>query len=249
MRVDGRKKDQLRRIKMTRNYTKYAEGSVYIEVGDTKVLCNVSVEEKAPPFLKGTGQGWITAEYNMLPRATGTRKVRDIARMKVDGRSMEIQRLIGRALRSVVDLKALGERTLWIDCDVIQADGGTRTSAISGAFVAMVDAVNKLHKIRPFKVYPIRSFVAATSVGVVNEEKFLDLCYEEDSNAKVDMNIIMTNEGGVVEIQGTGEESPFSRNELNELLDLGEKGIKQMIQAQKDVLKMDALWIGTGGNK
>ncbi len=249
MRVDGRKKDQLRRIKMTRNYTKYAEGSVYIEVGDTKVLCNVSVEEKAPPFLKGTGQGWITAEYNMLPRATGTRKVRDIARMKVDGRSMEIQRLIGRALRSVVDLKALGERTLWVDCDVIQADGGTRTSAISGAFVAMVDAVNKLHKIRPFKVYPIRSFVAATSVGVVNEEKFLDLCYEEDSNAKVDMNIIMSNEGGVVEIQGTGEESPFSRNELNELLDLGEKGIKQMIQAQKDVLKMDALWIGTGGNK
>lgn len=249
MRVDGRKKDQLRRIKMTRNYTKYAEGSVYIEVGDTKVLCNVSVEEKAPPFLKGTGQGWITAEYNMLPRATGTRKVRDIARLKVDGRSMEIQRLIGRALRSVVDLKALGERTLWVDCDVIQADGGTRTSAISGAFVAMVDAVNKLHKIRPFKVYPIRSFVAATSVGVVNEEKFLDLCYEEDSNAKVDMNIIMTNEGGVVEIQGTGEESPFSRNELNELLDLGEKGIKQMIQAQKDVLKMDALWIGTGGNK
>lgn len=249
MRVDGRKKDQLRRIKMTRNYTKYAEGSVYIEVGDTKVLCNVSVEEKAPPFLKGTGQGWITAEYNMLPRATGTRKVRDIARLKVDGRSMEIQRLIGRALRSVVDLKALGERTLWVDCDVIQADGGTRTSAISGAFVAMVDAVNKLHKMRPFKVYPIRSFVAATSVGVVNEEKFLDLCYEEDSNAKVDMNIIMTNEGGVVEIQGTGEESPFNRNELNELLDLGEKGIKQMIQAQKDVLKMDALWIGTGGNK
>ena len=249
MRVDGRKKDQLRRIKMTRNYTKYAEGSVYIEVGDTKVLCNVSVEEKAPPFLKGTGQGWITAEYNMLPRATGTRKVRDIARLKVDGRSMEIQRLIGRAIRSVVDLKALGERTLWVDCDVIQADGGTRTSAISGAFVAMVDAVNKLHKMRPFKVYPIRSFVAATSVGVVNEEKFLDLCYEEDSNAKVDMNIIMTNEGGVVEIQGTGEESPFNRNELNELLDLGEKGIKQMIQAQKDVLKMDALWIGTGGNK
>ncbi|MBE6051199.1 MAG: ribonuclease PH [Clostridium sp.] len=249
MRVDGRKKDQLRHIKITRNYTKYAEGSVYIEVGDTKVLCNVSVEEKAPPFLKGTGQGWITAEYNMLPRATGTRKVRDIARLKVDGRSMEIQRLIGRALRSVVDLKALGERTLWVDCDVIQADGGTRTSAISGAFVAMVDAVNKLHKHRPFKIYPIRSFVAATSVGVVNGEKLLDLCYEEDSNAKVDMNIIMTDEGGIVEVQGTGEESPFNRSELNELLDLGEKGIKQMIQAQKDVLKMDSLWIGTGGNK
>lgn len=249
MRIGGRKKDQIRHINIIRNYTKYAEGSVYIEVGDTKVICNVSVEEKSPPFLKGTGEGWITAEYNMLPRATGTRKVRDIARLKVDGRSMEIQRLIGRALRSVVDLKALGERTLWIDCDVIQADGGTRTTSISGAFVAMVDAINKLHKVKPFKVYPIRNFVAATSVGIVGDEKLLDLCYEEDSKAKVDMNLIMTDESNFVEIQGTGEESPFSRVELNELLDLGEKGIKQMIQAQKDVLKMDSLWIGTGGNK
>ncbi|MDS0528524.1 ribonuclease PH [Clostridium sp. SHJSY1] len=249
MRINGRKKDQIRHINIIRNYTKYAEGSVYIEVGDTKVICNVSVEEKAPPFLKGTGEGWITAEYNMLPRATGNRKVRDIARLKVDGRSMEIQRLIGRALRSVVDLKALGERTLWIDCDVIQADGGTRTTSISGAFVAMVDAINKLHKVKPFKVYPIRNFVAATSVGIVDNEKLLDLCYEEDSKAKVDMNVIMTDESNFVEIQGTGEESPFSRAELNELLDLGEKGIKQMIQAQKDILKMDSLWIGTGGNK
>ncbi|MBD7913120.1 MULTISPECIES: ribonuclease PH [Clostridium] len=249
MRIDGRKKDQIRHINMTRHYTKYAEGSVYIEVGDTKVLCNVSVEEKAPPFLKGTGEGWITAEYNMLPRATGNRKVRDIARLKVDGRSMEIQRLIGRALRSVVDLKALGERTLWVDCDVIQADGGTRTTSISGAFVAMVDAINKLHRTKPFKVYPIRNFVAATSVGIVDNEKLLDLCYEEDSKAKVDMNLIMTDEGSFVELQGTGEESPFSRTELDELLNLGEKGIKQMIQAQKDVLKMDSLWIGTGGNK
>ncbi len=248
MRVDGRKKEQLRNIKITRHYTKYAEGSVYIEVGDTKVICNVSVEEKAPPFLKGTGEGWITAEYNMLPRATGTRKIRDIARLKVDGRSMEIQRLIGRALRSVVDLKALGEKTLWVDCDVIQADGGTRTTAISGAFVALVDAVNKLHKMRPFKVYPIRNFVAATSVGIVGDEKLLDLCYEEDSKAKVDMNLIMTDEGKFVEIQGTGEENPFSREELNELLEVGEKGIKHMIQAQKDALKKDALWIGTGGN-
>lgn len=248
MRVDGRKKEQLRNIKITRHYTKYAEGSVYIEVGDTKVLCNVSVEEKAPPFLKGTGEGWITAEYNMLPRATGTRKVRDIARLKVDGRSMEIQRLIGRALRSVVDLKALGERTLWVDCDVIQADGGTRTTAISGAFVALVDAVNKLHRVRPFKIYPIRNFVAATSVGIVNDEKLLDLCYEEDSKARVDMNLIMTDEGNFIEIQGTGEKNPFSRVELNNLLELGEKGIRHMIQAQKDVLKMDSLWIGTGGN-
>lgn len=249
MRIDGRKNDQLRHIKVTRNYTKYAEGSVFIEVGDTKVLCNVSVEEKVPPFLKGSGEGWITAEYNMLPRSTGTRKVRDIARLKIDGRTMEIQRLIGRALRSVVDLKALGERTLWIDCDVIQADGGTRTTSISGAFIALVDAVNKLHKAKPFKVYPIRSFVAATSVGVLNGEKILDLCYEEDSKAAVDMNVIMTDEGEFVEVQGTGEENPFTRSELNELLDLAEKGAKNMIQIQKEALKMDALWIGTGGNE
>lgn len=248
MRIDGRKNEQIRPVKVTRNYTKYAEGSVYIEVGDTKVLCNVSVEEKVPQFLKGSGEGWITAEYNMLPRSTGTRKVRDIARLKLDGRTMEIQRLIGRALRSVVDLKALGERTLWIDCDVIQADGGTRTTSISGAFIAMVDAINKIHKTKPFKVYPIRNFVAATSVGILKGEKILDLCYEEDSKAMVDMNIIMTDEGEFVEVQGTGEEKPFSRAELNELLDLGEKGIKQMIQVQKDSLKMDALWIGTGGN-
>ena len=159
---------------------------------------------------------------------------------------MEIQRLIGRALRSVVDLKALGERTLWVDCDVIQADGGTRTTSITGAFIALVDAVNKIHKAKPFKVYPIRSFVAATSVGIVAEEKLLDLCYQEDSKAKVDMNIVMTDDYNIVEVQGTGEESPFSRSELSELLDLGEKGIKNMIQIQKDALKMDALWIGTG---
>ncbi len=247
MRCDGRKNDQVRQTKVTRNYTKYAEGSVYIEVGDTKVLCNVSIEDKVPPFLKGSGEGWITAEYNMLPRSTGTRKIRDIARLKIDGRTMEIQRLIGRALRSVVDLKALGEKTLWIDCDVIQADGGTRTTSITGAFIAMVDAVNKLHKEKPFKVYPIRSFVAATSIGIVNGEKVIDLCYEEDSNAKVDMNVIGTEEGEFVEVQGTGEESPITRMELNELLDLGEKGLKQMIAIQKNTLKMDALWIGTGG--
>ncbi|MCI5726952.1 MAG: ribonuclease PH [Clostridium sp.] len=247
MRIDGRKNDQSRSVKITRQYTKYAEGSVFIEVGDTKVLCNVSVEEKVPPFLKGTGEGWITAEYSMLPRATDNRKNRDISRLKMDGRSMEIQRLIGRALRSVVDLKALGERTLWVDCDVIQADGGTRTTSITGAFIALVDAVNKIHKAKPFKVYPIRSFVAATSVGIVAEEKLLDLCYQEDSKAKVDMNIVMTDDYNIVEVQGTGEESPFSRSELSELLDLGEKGIKNMIQIQKDALKMDALWIGTGG--
>lgn len=246
MRIDGRKKEQIRNVKITRGYTKYAEGSVLIEVGETKVICTASIEDKVPPFLKGSGEGWITAEYNMLPRSTQTRKARDIARLKVDGRSMEIQRLIGRALRSVVDLKALGEKTIWIDCDVIQADGGTRTTSISGAFVALVDAVNKIHREKPFKVYPIRNFVTAISVGIVNDEKLIDLCYEEDSNAKVDMNIIMTDENEFVEIQGTGEESPFSRNDLNDLLALGEKGARQMIQCQKDALKKDSLWIGTG---
>ena len=249
MRIDGRKNDQVRHTKVTRNYIKHAEGSVLIEVGDTKVICTASIEDKVPPFLKGTGEGWITAEYNMLPRSTATRKVRDIARLKLDGRTMEIQRLIGRALRSVVDLKALGEKTIWIDCDVIQADGGTRTTSITGAFIALVDAVNKIHKQKSFKVYPIRKFVCATSVGIVGEEKLLDLCYEEDSNAKVDMNIIGTDDGQFVEIQGTGEEAPFTRSDLNEILDLGEKGIKQMIQLQKDCLKMDALWIGTGESK
>ena len=249
MRIDGRKNDQVRHTKVTRNYIKHAEGSVLIEVGDTKVICTASIEDKVPPFLKGTGEGWITAEYNMLPRSTATRKVRDIARLKLDGRTMEIQRLIGRALRSVVDLKALGEKTIWIDCDVIQADGGTRTTSITGAFIALVDAVNKIHKQKSFKVYTIRKFVCATSVGIVGEEKLLDLCYEEDSNAKVDMNIIGTDDGQFVEIQGTGEEAPFTRSELNEILDLGEKGIKQMIQLQKDCLKMDALWIGTGESK
>ena len=249
MRIDGRKNDQVRHTKVTRNYIKHAEGSVLIEVGDTKVICTASIEDKVPPFLKGSGEGWITAEYNMLPRSTATRKVRDIVRLKLDGRTMEIQRLIGRALRSVVDLKALGEKTIWIDCDVIQADGGTRTTSITGAFIALVDAVNKIHKQKSFKIYPIRKFVCATSVGIVGEEKLLDLCYEEDSNAKVDMNIIGTDDGEFVEIQGTGEEAPFTRSELNEILNLGEKGIKQMIQLQKDCLKMDALWIGTGESK
>ena len=248
MRSDNRKNNNVRHTKITRNYIKHAEGSVLIEVGDTKVICTASIEDKVPPFLKGTGEGWITAEYNMLPRSTATRKVRDIARLKQDGRTMEIQRLIGRALRSVVDLKALGEKTIWIDCDVIQADGGTRTTSICGAFVALVDAMNKLHKHKPFEVYPIRKFLCATSVGIVGDEKLLDLCYEEDSKAKVDMNVIGT-DGEFVEIQGTGEEAPFTRAELNELLDLAEKGIKQMIHIQKDALKMDALWIGTGERK
>ncbi|HEY5561782.1 MAG TPA: ribonuclease PH [Clostridiaceae bacterium] len=249
MRLNSRKKDQVRPVKITRGYTKFADGSVLIEVGYTKVICTATIEDKVPPFLKGCGEGWITSEYNMLPSSTKTRKIRDISKLKIDGRTMEIQRLIGRALRSVVDLKALGERTIWIDCDVIQADGGTRTSSITGAFVALVDAVNKLHKRSPFQVYPIRSFVSAISVGIVKGEKLLDLCYEEDSSAQVDMNIVMTDAGEFVEIQGTGEERPFSKKDLDELLSLGEKGTKNLIQIQKDTLKMDSLWIGTGESK
>lgn len=249
MRFDGRKFNQMRPVNIIRNYTKYAEGSVYIEVGDTRVICNVSIEDKVPIFLRGKGEGWITCEYNMLPRATQIRKIRDATRGKIDGRTMEIQRLIGRALRSVVDLKALGEKTLWVDCDVIQADGGTRTTAITGAFIAIVDAVNKLHRKKNFKVYPIRKYLSAISVGIVNNEKLLDLCYAEDSNAQVDMNIVMTDDGEFVEIQGTGEEKPFSRKDLNQLIDLGENAIKKMIEIEKRSLKMDALWIGTGEKK
>ncbi|WP_368488994.1 ribonuclease PH [Clostridium sp. BJN0013] len=249
MRVDGRKCNQIRPVKITRNYTKYAEGSVLIENGDTKVICTASIEDKVPPFLKGKGEGWITCEYNMIPRATQVRKARDINRGRIDGRTMEIQRIIGRALRSVVDLKAIGEKTIWVDCDVIQADGGTRTASISGAFVALVDAVNKLHRQNPFTIYPIRDFVSAISVGIVNDTRMLDLCYLEDSKAKVDMNVVMTDSGEFVEIQGTGEQNPFTREDLKELLLLAEKGIKNMISAQKDSLKMDSLWIGTGGEQ
>lgn len=248
MRIDGRKNDQMRSAKITRNYTKYAEGSVLIEVGDTKVICTASIDDKVPPFLKGTGEGWITAEYSMLPRSTQTRKQRDASKGKQDGRSMEIQRLIGRSLRSVVDLKAIGEKTIWIDCDVIQADGGTRTSSITGSFIALVDAVNTMHKQIPFEIYPIRNFVSAISVGILDDEKILDLCYAEDSNAIVDMNVVMTDEGDFIEVQGTGEKNPFSRKDLNELLALGEKGTKQLIQMEKDVLKLDSLLIGTGNH-
>jgi ribonuclease PH len=239
----------MRNIKLTRNYTKYAEGSVLVEVGETKVICTASIEDKVPPFLKGTGEGWITCEYNMLPRSTQVRKSRDIAKLKIDGRTMEIQRLIGRALRSVVDLKALGEKTIWIDCDVIQADGGTRTASINGAFVALIDAINKLHKLTAFNVYPVRNFVGAISVGILDGETILDLCYEEDSKAKVDMNVVMTDEGAFIEVQGTGEESPFTRAELDGMLEMAEKGIKHIIQAQKDALKMECLWIGTGSKE
>jgi len=236
MRTEQRKNDQLRTVKITRNYIQHAEGSVLIEVGDTKVICTASVEERVPPFMRGEGRGWITAEYGMLPRATHTRNQRESTKGKLSGRTMEISRLIGRALRSVVSLEALGERTIWVDCDVIQADGGTRTASITGAYVAMVDACNKLILADKLKKMPIQTFIAATSVGIINGEPRLDLAYEEDSQAKVDMNIVMTGEGKYVEIQGTGEEEPFSQDELTTLLSLGKQGILDLIEQQKQAL-------------
>lgn len=234
-RIDGRQADEMRTVKITRNYLKYPEGSVLIEVGNTKVICAATIEEKVPPFMKGSGEGWITAEYSLLPRSTQVRNVRESARGKITGRTHEIQRLIGRALRSVVDLKALGEKTIWIDCDVIQADGGTRTAAITGSFVAMVDAVNSIYS-NSEKPFPVKEFLAAVSIGVVKDAVIADLCYEEDSAAMVDMNVVMTGSGEFVEVQGTGEKRPFNRQELNDMLAVAEKAVNQLIDYQKDIL-------------
>lgn len=236
MRIDNRSNSQLRPVKITRNYIKHAEGSVLIEVGNTKVICTASVDEKVPPFKKGLGEGWVTAEYSMLPRATGTRNSRDISKLKLNGRSQEIQRLIGRSLRSVVNFSLLGERSIIIDCDVIQADGGTRTASITGGFVALVDACKKLVDNGLIDKIPITDFVAATSVGLVNGEEMLDLCYEEDSNAIVDMNVIMAGNGEFIEIQATGEQSPFSRKQFDKLLSFAENGIDNIISIQKEAL-------------
>lgn len=233
-RVDGREKAEMRKVKITRNYLKYAEGSVLIEVGNTKVICAATIEEKVPFFMKGSGEGWITAEYSLLPRSTQTRNPREAAKGKVTGRTQEIQRLIGRTLRSVVDLKTLGERTVILDCDVIQADGGTRTASITGAFIALVDAVDRVHNDE--KPFPVKDFLAATSVGIVNDDVVLDLCYEEDSNAVVDMNVVMTGSGQFVEIQGTGEKHPFTKDQFNQMLAVGEEGVKSLIDYQKDIL-------------
>ena len=236
MRIDKRENNELRKFRITRNYLMHPEGSVLIETGNTKVICTATVEDRVPPFLKGEGKGWITAEYSMLPGSTGTRKIRNSSKGKIDGRTQEIQRLIGRSLRSVVDFEKLGERTIWIDCDVIQADGGTRTASITGAFVALMDALKYLKDNNEIEEMPVKEFVAAVSVGIVNDEVMLDLCYEEDSNAKVDMNLIMTESGEFIEVQGTGEESPFTRKELNELLEIGEYGIRKLISYQKEAL-------------
>ncbi len=235
-RLDGRGLWALRPVKITRHYIKHAEGSVLIEMGDTKVICSASIEERVPPFLRNTGKGWITAEYGMLPRSTHTRSSRESSTGRASGRTFEIQRLIGRSLRSVADLTKFGERTIWIDCDVIQADGGTRTASITGAYVAMIDAFQKMVKQKIIGEIPVKDSVAAISVGKVEGKIVLDLNYEEDSRAEVDMNVVMTGQGGFVEIQGTAEGAVFSKREMDELIKIAQKGIQKLTRIQKKVL-------------
>jgi ribonuclease PH len=235
-RCDGRSALQLRDIQIIKDYLKYAEGSSLIEMGATKVICTASMEDKVPPFLKNSGKGWITAEYSMLPRATNSRNARESTLGRIGGRTYEIQRLIGRALRAVVDLDALGERTIWIDCDVIQADGGTRTASISGAFVAMVDALRSLVRVGLIDRLPVCDSVAAISVGKVDGNIVLDLNYDEDSRADVDLNLVMTGSGNLVEIQGTAENMTFSKNELLEMIEAGTTGIGEISDKQREVL-------------
>jgi len=237
-RAQGRAYDALRPIRLTRNYTVHAEGSVLVEFGQTRVLCTASVEPRVPAFLKGKGKGWLTAEYGMLPRSTHTRMEREAARGKQSGRTQEIQRLIGRSLRAVIDLASLGEHTLQLDCDVLQADGGTRTASITGAFVAAHDAIAGMvaSGLIPPSVVPVRDFVAAVSVGIVSGIPMLDLDYEEDSGCQTDMNVVMTGSSGMVEVQGTAEGAPFSRTELDSLLDLASKGVCELVAAQRRAL-------------
>ena len=236
MRPSGRAADQLRPVSLTRHYTRHAEGSVLVAFGDTKVLCTASVLDKVPPHKRGSGEGWVTAEYGMLPRSTNTRSDREAARGKQSGRTQEIQRLIGRSLRSVFDLSALGEYTLQLDCDVLQADGGTRTASITGAFVAAYDAVSTMLEKGQITASPVRDFVAAVSVGIANGVAVLDLDYIEDSACDTDMNVVMTGQGGFVELQGTAEGTPFSRDEMNAMMQLAEHGIAQLVQVQRQAL-------------
>lgn len=235
-RPSGRQASQLRPLRITRQFTLHAEGSVLVEFGNTKVLCTASVEEKVPGFLKGKGEGWVTAEYGMLPRSTHTRSDREAARGKQSGRTQEIQRLIGRSLRAITDLKALGERQITLDCDVLQADGGTRCASITGACIALYDAVNGLLASGKLTVSPLRDFVAAVSVGIVDGTPVLDLDYPEDSNCDTDMNVVMTGSGGMVELQGTAEGAPFTRAELDALLTLAQAGIVEIVAAQRKAL-------------
>lgn len=234
-RLDSRRNDELRRINITRSFIKHAEGSVLIEIGDTKVICTATIEDKVPPFLKDTGKGWITAEYSMLPRSTQTRIVRESLKGRIGGRTHEIQRLIGRALRIVADLEKLGERTVLIDCDVIQADGGTRTASITGAYIALWDALKLIEKEENSNKL-LKDYIAATSVGMIDEELLLDLNYMEDSAAQIDMNVVMTGQGDLVEVQGTAEGCPFSRTVMDKLLDLAEKGIRELIGIQRKII-------------
>ncbi len=235
-RIDGRKPTELRSINVTRNYIPHAEGSVFFELGNTKVVCTASIEEKVPNFLRGTGKGWVTAEYSMLPRSTEVRSPRATALGRVGGRAHEIQRMIGRSLRAVVDLDKLGEITIWLDCDVILADGGTRTTAVTGSFIALFDALKHLQEQGQVDEMLLSNFVAGTSVGVVDGTPCLDLCFAEDANAEVDMNVIMTGDKRIIEIQGTAESVAFSRDELDELIDLAELGIDQMVEMQKNII-------------
>ena len=237
MRPENRRDDQLRNLKITRNFIDTAEGSVLIELGRTRVICTASIEEKVPQFLKDKGSGWVTAEYAMLPRATSVRTTRESSIGRVGGRTHEIQRLIGRALRSVVNLETVGQRTFWIDCDVIRADGGTRTAAITGAFICLHDAFTHAVRSKLIQKHPVADFLAAISVGVVKGRPVLDLCYEEDSAAEVDMNIVMTGAGNLVEVQGTAEGAPFSLDTMNQLLDLAKGGISSLIALQKDLIQ------------
>ena len=236
MRPSERQPDQLRTVKITRNFTRHAEGSVLIEMGDTRVLCTASVEENLPPFLRGKGQGWVTAEYGMLPRATHTRSAREAAKGKQTGRTQEIQRLIGRSLRAVTDLKALGERQITLDCDVLQADGGTRCASITGAWVALYEACEKLVTAGKLPVNPVREHVAAISVGIYKGAPVLDLDYPDDSDCDTEMNVVMTGSGGIVEIQGTAEGEPFTREQMSILVDLATMGIRQLTATQQSAL-------------
>ena len=235
IRLDGREANKLRKITITRNFTKYAEGSCLIEFGNTKVICTASFEESVPPFLKGKGSGWLTAEYGMLPRSTHTRMNRE--REKVSGRTFEIQRLIGRSLRAVFDPKDIGERTIKIDCDVIQADGGTRTASITGSFIALADCLIKLKKDALLSSIPVKDYVAAVSVGILRGEPIMDLTYAEDSKAEVDMNVVMTGSGKFIEVQGTGEGGTFSKDDMDELLILGQEGIEKLVDMQRSLYK------------
>lgn len=237
MRPSGRAPAELRAIKLTRNYTKHAEGSVLVEFGDTKVICTASVSEGVPRFLKGKGEGWVTAEYGMLPRSTGSRMSREAAQGKQGGRTMEIQRLIGRSLRAVVDMAALGERTITVDCDVIQADGGTRTASITGGYVALADAIRHLRDRKLIKKDPLHGQVASVSVGIYQGVPIVDLDYAEDSSAETDMNVVMNDGGAFIEVQGTAEGHAFRREELNAMLDLADQGIRQLLEKQREALR------------